>query len=69
MNNNDKCRSNNNSNDMILHRHCRFLQPLISPRAVMIYGMPVKTYNAPQNYIIVLLYVMILNSDKLQVKI
>ena len=40
MNNNDKCRSNNNSND---------------PRAVMIHGVPVKTYNALQNHIIVLL--------------
>ena len=38
MNNNDKCRSNNNS-----------------PRAVMIHGVPVKTYNALQNHIIVLL--------------
>ena len=40
MNNNDKCRSNNNSN---------------GPRAVMIHGVPVKTYNALQNHIIVLL--------------
>ena len=37
MNNNDKCRSNNN---ML--------------RAVMIHGVPVKTYNALQNHIIVL---------------
>ena len=41
MNNNDKCRSNNNSNN--------------GPRAVMIHGVPVKTYNALQNHIIVLL--------------
>ena len=28
MNNNDKCRSNNNSNNVILHGHYRFLQAL-----------------------------------------
>ena len=43
MNNNDKCRSNNNS--------CSNN----SPRAVMIHGVPVKTYNALQNHIIVLI--------------
>ena len=62
MNNNDKCRSNNtgNSNNVILHGHYRFLQALhesllLSGRwAVMIHGVPVKTYNALQNHIIVL---------------
>ena len=58
MNNNDKCRSNNNSNNVILHGHYRFLQALTGPngpQAVMIHGVPVKTYNALQNHIIVLL--------------
>ena len=61
MNNDDKCRSNNN---MILHKHYSFLTGTSrfitvlwanGPRAVMIHGVPVKTYNALQNHIIVLL--------------
>ena len=58
MNNNDKCRSNNDSNNVILYGHYRFLQALhesYGPRAVMIHGVPLKTYNALQNHIIVLL--------------
>ena len=61
MNNNDKYRSNNNSNNVFLQGHYRFLQELHEsllpngPWAVMIHGMPVKTYNALQNHIIVLL--------------
>ena len=57
MNNNVKCRSNNNSNNVILHVHYRFLQALWpnGSWAVMIHGVPGKTYNALQNHIIVLL--------------
>ena len=59
--NNEKCRSNNNSNNVILHGHYRFLQALHEsllpngPWAVMIHGVSVKTSNALQNHIIVLI--------------
>ena len=43
MNTNDYSRSNNNSNNVILHGHCRFLQ-----------ARHESTYNALQNHIIVL---------------
>ena len=48
MNNNDKCRSNNNSNNV--------------PWAVMIHCVPVKTDNALQNHIVVLLTVYTLQT-------
>ena len=45
MNNDDRCRSNNNSNNVILHGHYRLLQMHLE--SLLIHGMPVKTYNAP----------------------
>ena len=48
-------KSNNNSNNMILHGHYRFLQARHESLLFMIHGVPVKTYNALQSHIIVLL--------------
>ena len=54
MNNNDECRSNNNSTNVILHGHHRFYKNFMNCTA-MIHCVPVNTCYALQNHIIVLL--------------